>query len=106
MPVEGFWYSKHEPDFPMPVAQGSTWDGWAQFLDALSNLETRLRGERGLDLYRGFSLCRICECANGSGTYVCDGWAWPDGFQHYVEVHNVKPSDEFIKFVTAEGVRL
>lgn len=56
--------------------------------------------------YMGSSRCRICDKQNGSREYHIHGWIWPEGFRHYVEVHNVKPSDDFIKFIMEEAVTL
>lgn len=50
--------------------------------------------------YRGSSTCRICGCHNGSKEYVYGGYRWPQGFRHYVEEHNVEPSEGFKKMLT------
>lgn len=45
------------------------------------------------------SLCRICGRLNGCSEFTLGEWQWPSGLRHYVEQHNVKPSDEFIEFI-------
>jgi hypothetical protein len=93
--IEGYWYSRHTPQFPKPVPNDQPWEGQAEFLKALSKKEVGGPQHR----FKGFSLCRICECINGSTEYESGEWSWPSGLRHYVEVHNVKPSDEFIEWV-------
>ena len=47
----------------------------------------------------GWSDCRFCDCMNGS-TCLSDGvYVWPEGFEHYLEKHNVKPDQQFIDHV-------
>jgi len=118
---EGFWYSEYEKHLPMPKAFEGEW-GRDAFLRNLIELEDLLMStyQAVVDMYndgdygpykryqesgsgvvesRGFSVCRICECVNGGRTFVHDGFMWPDGFRHYIEEHNVKPSDDFIEMV-------
>lgn len=99
---EGFWYSREEPDLPMPIANKSPWNGQKEFLEKLSFIENSVDWGPNKEGYFGYSGCRICDCDNGSAEYRISDWTWPEGFRHYVEVHNVKPSDEFIRFVMQE----
>ena len=52
--------------------------------------------------FRGHSHCRLCGCANGSREFRVDGWAWPEGFRHYVECHGVEPSPDFRAFIEGQ----
>lgn len=52
--------------------------------------------------WRGWSNCRLCNVGNGS-TCLSDGtFVWPEGFAHYVEVHGVRPPEEFARHVTGK----
>jgi hypothetical protein len=93
--IEGYWYSSHTPQFPKPVPNDQPWAGQAEFLKALSKKETGSYHH----ISKGFSLCRVCERINGSVEYESGEWSWPSGLRHYVEDHNVKPSDDFIAWV-------
>ncbi len=88
--TEGFWSSTN-----VPVGNPEPWEGMHEFLTNLSKTERRA----GATQYRGWSNCRLCGCHNGSATYHKNGWDWPSGFRHYVEEHNLKPSDDFIRMV-------
>jgi hypothetical protein len=98
---EGFWYSEWEPHLPMPI--GSGWLGQeAKTLAAkLEAVEKWAKCEG----YMGSSWCRLCPSTsprgrmNGSHEYELDGWTWPEGLIHYIRIHNLKPSDEFIVFI-------
>lgn len=95
---EGFWYSPAEPGWPRPVPHAKPWKGKSHFVELL----TKLEGEAQELCYKGWSTCRICHCHNGSVTYRYKQWEWPSGFLHYIEKHNVRPSDEFIAFVESQ----
>ena len=96
---EGFWWSKNEPDLPKPKEREKPWKGRRDFLAHLRRVQAKTRVAR----YKGWSTCRICGQKNGSTEYKCNGWVWPDGLYHYIEEHNVKPSDDFIAFVTKQA---
>lgn len=59
--------------------------------------------------YRGFSSCRLCDKQdNGTYEHTLAEWtdsekrptiAWPEGYEHYIEAHNVVPSREFYELV-------
>lgn len=49
--------------------------------------------------YRGHSSCRLCHAKNGFESLRLDGWEWPSGFRHYVEVHGVRPTRAFEAFI-------
>jgi len=67
--------------------------------------------------WMGCSECRLCReaagprdphCttrerweANGSRDFGDGTYAWPEGYAHYVEVHAVKPPEDFLKHLHA-----
>lgn len=93
--IIGYWYSKHTPEYPMPEAQVEPWEGQDKFLAALASKERNAV----LDRYRGWSQCRICNCNNGSTEYASANYRWPSGLRHYVEEHNVRIDESFVKWV-------
>lgn len=97
---EGFWYSKYEPDLPVPKAQTSPSADQEEVLERLSKLEAKAQTV----FMKGWSTCRICGCANGSSEFSYRGWTWPSGFRHYIEAHNVQPSPEFKAFLFPKEV--
>lgn len=104
---EGFWWSKTEPHLPKPIALDYKWKGRAAFLKALRNVEARIDNDKyrrcRVSHMKGWSNCRICEQKNGSTEYnltvLESTWEWPVGLLHYVERHNVRPSQSFIDFI-------
>ena len=95
---EGFWYSTHEPNLPMPI--GVAWGGRRIFLKRLAEVEANLRPLH----YKGFSLCRLCGEHNGSQEFIYKGWTWPSGSRHYLEKHDVRPSLAFEEFIHGENL--
>jgi len=100
--TEGFWYSKDEPHFPMPVPCPDR----VAFKSAVLRLLSLAEEKAHCIQYRGSSSCRLCDLRrNGSYTYVLGGWAWPSGYSHYIDVHNVRPTEEFRKFLTSSAMK-
>ena len=97
----GFWYSKSEPDLPMPEARVRPWKGQGTFMVALGKVEAKATKQP----YKGFSNCRLCGVHNGIADMRAHGFLWPSGLIHYVESHNVKPPAEFIAMVLDKAWR-
>lgn len=100
---EGFWWSEREPHLPKPVSSDVDFEGKAAVVEALEKLEKNIythKDRAGTCVYfKGWSTCRCCGAENGSAEFSYKNWKWPDGLAHYVKVHNVKPSDDFLKDV-------
>ena len=97
MKIEGYWNNtaNRYPEYPMPVQADEPFENKCEILKLLTTAENRAV----VNHYRGWSNCRCCGTHNGSTEFALGGWLWPEGFRHYVEVHNVKPTDEFLKEV-------
>lgn len=93
--LEGFWHSEGEPWFPKPEAHTDEMPRKSLFLDMLSKAEAKSKEDGQTQHYRGFSRCRICGIINGSTEHRTKGWKWPEGYRHYLDVHNVRPSLAF-----------
>lgn len=99
--IEGYW----GPGFQTPASNSSPWHDQDLFLGKLRLVEGVLP-QRG---YKGSAPCRFMDkCGlskNGSrefeDKYWKEGWTvvWPEGFRHYIEVHNLKPTQEFLTYV-------
>lgn len=91
----GYWFNDHHPDLPKPENYvDSNWNSIER-----AAMVKYLKAGHVKASWRGCSNCRLCGKMNGSqclgdGTYV-----WPEGFAHYVEAHEVRPPDEFLKHV-------
>lgn len=98
---EGFWRrSRIGPDdFPWPHSD-ETWGARISFLIALDRVEAK--AERISS--RGFSICRLCHCRNGSRSYRFADWEWPEGLRHYIAKHQVRPSARFEQFIRSHAL--
>jgi hypothetical protein len=94
---EGFWRARRdeESELPWPTSVES-WSVRSAFLESLTAIEAI--AER--IAYRGYSRCRLCGYQNGHESFQLAAWQWPTGFRHYVEQHHVRPSPEFVTFIT------
>ena len=92
----GYWSSSSKKDqYPDPKKLvDSHWDLKERLL-----VIDYLKSGRENDSFRGFSMCRFCECMNGSRDYTDGVYLWPEGFMHYLEIHSVKPDLDFINHV-------
>lgn len=99
--VEGFWWSPQEPQFPKPVGVTEPFPDKDIVVTALEKLhEEIILHKKGQCVYfKGFSTCRCCKGANGSREMSYKHWKWPEGLLHYVKVHNIRPSEEFVQNV-------
>ena len=98
---EGFWYSNDSENrhFPKPVPHERSMGGQKTFLSKMEGVESRCDVRH----YKGWSECRLCGERVGSREYRHKGWVWPEGFRHYILVHNVRPSAEFVNFMNGRS---
>jgi hypothetical protein len=105
---EGFWKPKGDVASslpPCPPERDKPWKGKSVFLQALARAESNAQQIK----YRGFSTCRLCGKTNGTiemkvsqkGLTV----VWPEGYKHYVKVHNVRPSLAFQEFIEKREIK-
>lgn len=103
---EGFWWSadKSNRDLPKVKARKTAWRGQREFLTALNRIEQYHPDTQKFHA-KGWSNCRCCEKKNGSVQFKLRAlgvtWEWPNGFRHYVEDHNVRPSLAFQEWILA-----
>ena len=98
MRKEGFWWSEYESAFPKPIEHPVPEADKEEFLTALVKKEKIAH----VTYYKGYSHCRICECRNGTTEFRSGSWIWPEGYEHYIEKHNVHPSAEFKQFILGD----
>lgn len=55
-----------------------------------------------VEVYRGWSHCRICGFERNGHADLTDGtYVWPEGLAHYVREHRVRLPERFTTHVTA-----
>ena len=95
---EGFWRRSEQEESVLPWPEPTTeWNRRPSFLLSLDQAESI--AERVA--YRGYSYCRLCGRGNGFETLCLNGWEWPSGLRHYIDMHNVRPSTRFEAFITS-----
>ena len=96
----GYWRSDERPWLPNPQDfVDPDWTGTEKEL-----VIYYLRHGHVIAQWKGFSFCRFgCLPAfdeNMGSTCMADRtYVWPEGFAHYVEIHNVRPPKEFVEHV-------
>lgn len=95
--VEGYWYSEHTPQYPMPEPNVLTEEEAKEIYDLITQIEN---DNIGKTRYKGMTRSRITGEYMGSTEYYTNEWKWPEDFApHYVLEHRVKPSDEFLIYI-------
>lgn len=97
--IEGYWYSKDEPQYPKPkpdvLSDKEAEDIFLKIIDK--------EKEARINRYKGFSRSRITGETLGTKEFETDEWIWPEDFaEHYVLTHKVKPSDKFLDYIGYE----
>lgn len=94
--IEGYWWSKTEPQYPMPEADILT----QEEAEEISRLIEIKEQEAEVLRYKGMTTSRITGERMGSTEFILDDWVWPVDFRpHYVLEHKVKPTDDFLRFI-------
>lgn len=111
---EGYWAGgmKIFEHYPTPVPDSFKKEDMEVFLPKLQWVESQIvyRPEKSHVKtlpqafkmhFMGTSTCRCCGKNNGTGEYYFQGWAWPDGYMHYLVEHHVEPSAAFMVFINS-----
>jgi len=93
----GYWKSIHEPELPDP----------ANFVDLNWNPHEKsivlqhLKKGKAIADWMGLSWCRFrCEESDMGESCLTDGkYIYPEKLSHYIEKHNVRLPDDFIKHI-------
>lgn len=95
----GYWRSRQEPAWPDPAwFVDSSWD-----MVERRRVADHLRGGRETALGLGLSWCRFRCGASLASTLLSDGtWIWPASLTHYLECHDVRLPDEFVRHVLVQ----
>ena len=99
-PGDPEWHQTYQDkgrDLPRP--QDFVDDAW-DAAERAAVVQYLKAGEEAI-AWRGYSYCRMCEASPGTTCRTDGEWVWPEGFAHYVEVHNVRPPAEFVQKVLA-----
>lgn len=94
--------SKDIKGFPFPFPKnGNTWSGQLQFINRLTDVQNYLL--QNTNSFNRFDKkdcmdCLLCskKCIV-SGRFILGVHVWDTGLIHYVEQHNIKPSETFIE---------
>lgn len=99
--IEGYWRKKKSDgdSLSWPIENSATVKESEKLLEMLVSVEDKAHRVH----YKGWSDCRICGKVNGSIEFEYKNWKWPEGLYHYINAHRVRPSDEFVKFITIEA---
>ena len=104
---ESFWREDKErkitdafgDPLPYPEENEKKWQNQDLFLGKLKETEENLKMRNKFIKYEKekYKDCLICDQKNiTKGLYEINKIRWEEGLRHYIEVHNIKPSDKFI----------
>jgi hypothetical protein len=89
----GYWHGEQCPQWPNVLdfvdAQWDEDDRHATWQYVLQGTVVRV--------WMGWSYCRICGVQNGDADLTDGIYLWPEGLAHYVQEHDVRLPDEFVR---------
>src|SRR5579863_482492 len=96
-------YDSKDNEIPFPVhSDVSNWTDKLAFIQNLKESQRRfisLGKFKLLDVH-DYKDCLLCGKKNVvTGMFSVNGLRWMTGVAHYINKHNIKPSDEFIDFI-------
>lgn len=106
--VEGYWRNSEKSTkkdynnklFPYPVPHKKKWLMQEEFLVKLNDLETYLRRKNKYIKHKKPKDCVLCSHkAVERGYFIMNKVMWPDSLFHYINKHNIKPSESFTDIV-------
>lgn len=106
---ESFWRKSKKDNtrdsngnkFPWPKPGEKFWTDKEQFKNKLINTQKYLKeGNKFKTSGYNNKDCLLCDKKNiTTGIFNLNNIIWEDGLLHYIDVHNIKPSDEFIELI-------
>src|SRR5690606_12719466 len=86
--------------YPWPIKNKFKWQNQDVFLEKLKKVELYLIKKRMYSKYDKKKHCVFHDKNNiTSKMFIIDNICWDNGLCHYIEKHNIKPSDDFIDFI-------
>ncbi|AYV80826.1 MAG: hypothetical protein Harvfovirus7_23 [Harvfovirus sp.] len=104
---ESFWRTSESEDirdsngvkFPFPHQGDKYWTDKEQFKTKLIGVQNYLKIMKKFKKYpeQGHKDCLLCDAKNiTTGSFNLNNIIWEDGLVHYVDIHNIRPSSEFV----------
>ena len=110
---EGFWrdnydkkeYDSEDKELPYPEHQiKQKLQNVESFLNKLESVEDFLREKEKFTKYEKPKRCLLCHQKNiTTGLFSSNNIRWEDGLKHYINVHNIKPTEDFVDFIYRFG---
>lgn len=98
--IEGYWYSQYETQWPKPIPNALTESEAGEIFSLIKKKEKEMRRVG----YKGYSKSRFTGERLSSYEFESKEWVFPELFaEHYVLLHRVRPTDEFLKFIGYAG---
>jgi hypothetical protein len=85
-------------NFPVPIEE-KEWLYKNEFVKKLKLLENILSSSEKYLKFENKKKCKLCDKSYSYGTYKLERYIWEDNLTHYIEIHNIKPPEEFIDYI-------
>ena len=97
-------YDSNNVPFPWPKEVASDkakkWQNKEQFINKYISTTIDLIDNGKFNRYDKFKGCLLCDKKNvTTGYFKVNNIIWEDSLKHYVNKHNIKPSEDFIDFI-------
>lgn len=89
--------------YPFPI-EGNIWSAKYDFLKQLKYVNKHLKLLNKFSLYNNPKNCLLCKDKNViTGMFMYKNYIWEDGLIHYINIHNITPSKNFIDFIYSQN---
>ena len=92
----GYWRKTPEEDSPLPWPVENSWNAPQEVKETVLARLGKIEGTATPRFYKGWSECRLCGCMNGSKELEWKGLTIPEGYRHYLVIHNVAPDPRLL----------
>lgn len=87
-------------EFPWPKANNKLWQNKKNFLEKLNNVEEYLKKNGKIQKYNKSKDCLLCDKKHiTTHKFILNNVVWENGLNHYIDIHNIKPSEFFIDYI-------
>jgi hypothetical protein len=88
--------------YPFPKEE-NIWSAQYDFIKYFKYINKHLKLKNKFSKYAKFKKCLLCNEKNvTTGMFMYKNYIWEDGLIHYISIHNIVPSKDFIDFIYSQ----
>jgi hypothetical protein len=98
--INNYKYESYWEIIKKKPKEETKWGGQEQFINKLKKVEKYLDKIKKSNKLENPLNCKLCDKKNiATKEYKVNKVVWNEGLSHYIEIHNIKPSEEFMDYI-------